>query len=516
MFNNLKKISILLYPKIKKTWLFFFLLVLLALFYPYQSQAGVFDSLIGVATAPIQAVVAIVLSIFLGFSHFLAWLSGTLLNFVASPGFISFSYTRPDNPVVKAGLEITQPLANIILVVVFIFVALAIALDLAGYGTKKTFAWLILIALLINFTPVICGLIIDAGNVVMFHFLKGLEKGVGEIVGGLTGDFGELLRGLGIAFSGLNVKLEYTSRCIAHIILNISLAIAFFLFVALFLMRYLALWVLVILSPIAFICLILPATKKFWTLWWNNFFQWTIIGIPCAFFLWLAVSTFGNLQQEFEGKLALEQYKFIEPLFAYGVLVVFLCLGFVIGLQTGAMGSSAIIRGFQAAHKRAQIRTLQAMGRTAIATAIAPVRGTAKTYKTYQQLRAGGATRLQALIGTPKVYWHKAKATVLHPKAQWPAIKAKWPAIKAKGKAAAEGFWGNVKDVAGLGIAPIREALGIPKIKKERALCPKCGNFVPAGAAFCPHCSQKMPTCSKCGARATPGAAFCHSCGTKI
>ena len=495
MFNNLKKISILLYPKIKKTWLFFFLLVLLALFYPYQSQAGLI-------TAPIQVVVAIVLSIFLGFSHFLAWLSGTLLNFVASPGFISFSYTRPDNPVVKAGLEITQPLANIILVVVFIFVALAIALDLAGYGTKKTFAWLILIALLINFTPVICGLIIDAGNVVMFHFLKGLEKGVGEIVGGLTGDFGELLRGLAIAFSGPNVKLEYTSRCIAHIILNISLAIAFFLFVALFLMRYLALWVLVILSPIAFICLILPATKKFWTLWWNNFFQWTIIGIPCAFFLWLAVSTFGNLQQEFEGKLALEQYKFIEPLFAYGVVVVFLYLGFVIGLQTSAMGSSAIIKGFKAAHKRAQIRTLQAMGRTAIA----PVRGTAKTY---QQLRAGGATRWQALKGTPKVYWHKAKATVLHPKAQWPAIKA-------KGKAVAKGFRRNVKDVAGVGIAPIREALGIPKIKKERALCPKCGNFVPAGAAFCPHCSQKMPTCSKCGARATPGAAFCHSCGTKI
>ena len=482
MFNNLKKISILLYPKIKKTWLFFFLLVLLALFYPYQSQAAVFDFLIGVATAPIQVVIAIVLSIYLGYSYFLAWLSGTLLNFVASPGFISFSYTRPDNPVVKAGLEITQPLANIILVVVFIFVALAIALDLAGYGTKKTFAWLILIALLINFTPVICGLIIDAGNVVMFHFLKGLEKGVGEIVGGLTGDFGELLRGLGIAFSGLNVKLEYTSRCIAHIILNISLAFAFFLFVALFLMRYLALWVLVILSPIAFICLILPATKKFWTLWWNNFFQWTIIGIPCAFFLWLAVSTFGNLQQEFEGKLALEQYKFIEPLFAYGVLVVFLYLGFVIGLQTSAMGSSAIIKGFQAAHKRAQVRTLQSMGRAAIA----PLKPAITTYK---EQKAAGATTFQALKHTtktaPAAYWAKAKGaakTVVTPKAWLPTIG------KGIGKGISTVYKGTKSAVKDVALTGWKAAV---KSKKGKVVCPNCGETVP-DKPFCGECGAKI------------------------
>lgn len=49
--------------------------------------------------------------------------------------------------------------------------------------------------------------------------------------------------------------------------------------------------------------------------------------------------------------------------------------------------------------------------------------------------------------------------------------------------------------------------------------CSKCGADVPAGAAFCPSCGNKIEAqafCPFCGAKLMPGAAFCPTCGKKV
>src|SRR3989344_3037117 len=70
-------------------------------------------------------------------------------------------------------------------------------------------------------------------------------------------------------------------------VFQVFAAIVFMLFAALFIMRHIAIWILVILSPIAFVASILPRTSGLFKMWWTQFFQWSIIGVFAAFFLWL-------------------------------------------------------------------------------------------------------------------------------------------------------------------------------------------------------------------------------------
>lgn len=472
---------------------FFWLFVFLGIFLPGQIVwAAWYDFLIGAVTFIPMVTIALVLVVAVALANLLAAFSGLILNWVLSPDFINWSYTNPaTNPIVAIGLNITQPFVNMILILVLVFIALATILRLAGYEIQKLLPTFIIVALLVNFAPVLCGLIVDATNIVMNFFIK-------EITGGkqlisMFKALGDVLVG-GISWQTFKAtkQIEIVLQLVVLIVVNLSLFLILLLFALLFMIRYMAIWLLVILSPLAFACYILPVTKKIFNLWWEHFIQWSIIGVTMGFFLYLA-DQFATLNPTLPPAEGLGG-AILPPLFP----LLFLYLGFLFGLQTSAIGTSTIIAGFRAAHKRAQVRTLGAIGRT--------ITGPARTYK---ELRAGGATRLQALTGTPKVYWHKAKGaakTLVTPSAWGPALRAKW----ATGK----GILGIIKDVAGVGIEPIREAWGIPKKKKERPTCPRCGNYVPVRAKFCPHCQYQMPTCS--GPRRhvmDPGVPFCHSCG---
>jgi ribosomal protein L40E len=61
---------------------------------------------------------------------------------------------------------------------------------------------------------------------------------------------------------------------------------------------------------------------------------------------------------------------------------------------------------------------------------------------------------------------------------------------------------------------------------KEQAIgnCPTCGQPLPEGATFCPHCGAATPThpksvyhfCPQCGAGLRPDARFCGKCGYRL
>jgi hypothetical protein len=116
---------------------------------------------------------------------------------------------------------------------------------------------------------------------------------------------------------------------------DIVAIVIFFLYFFLFLFRYMALWILVILSPLAFVSYVFPFTKKFWDLWWNNFLQWCIIGIPAAFFMWLADKILsGMIKSADVSSVGFATY--LVP----GMMLI---IGFLFTLQTSAMGASSVI-----------------------------------------------------------------------------------------------------------------------------------------------------------------------------
>ncbi len=71
---------------------------------------------------------------------------------------------------------------------------------------------------------------------------------------------------------------------------------------------------------------------------------------------------------------------------------------------------------------------------------------------------------------------------------------------------------------AGMGMAVGQAMAEALRATHAPTKCAHCGKEVPADAAFCPHCGQRLKAvpCPKCGQDVPPGANFCPHCGQKL
>jgi len=141
--------------KIKKIralpFLFLGLVIFSFLFLPTPIYAwdplGIINAVLSLPVLLIAAFLGLLVTI----AAVYASIASHILDWVLRPSFISYSYTNPAgpyaNPIIEAGLSITQGLVNMFLVVALIYIALAIALKLAvETEAKKMLAKLILVA----------------------------------------------------------------------------------------------------------------------------------------------------------------------------------------------------------------------------------------------------------------------------------------------------------------------------------------------------------------------------------
>ncbi|MBI1866553.1 MAG: hypothetical protein HYS02_02175, partial [Candidatus Staskawiczbacteria bacterium] len=217
----------------------------------------------------------------LAISNWFLEMSSNLFVAVATADILQKSITA--NPTVIHGWAIIRDFANMFIVLGFVVVGISTILRLREYEAQKTLLPLILVALLINFSLLFTGIIIDATNVATNYFTiisgpAGITEPIKEaIFSPETKRSLGLLQGYDFASAAFGVS---ASSGIASMI--------FFIYAILLLFRHVALMLLVILSPLAFVCYVFSATKPIFNKWWQQFTQWSIIGIPTAFFIYLA------------------------------------------------------------------------------------------------------------------------------------------------------------------------------------------------------------------------------------
>jgi len=265
-----------------------------------------------------------------------AEISAWILRWVVGGGIVSVSYTGSDNVMVTAGWRVVRDLANMFVVLGFVIVGIATTLRIREYQAHKTLVPLIIAAILINFSPMICGMIIDGSNILMDHFLKSgaaMAKSFGDSLTKQLGDFKGAWDQGAIAILGLAAGFSFV---------NIIMFFILLIFSFLFIIRYVALWSLVILSPLAFVCYVFNFTKKYFNMWWDSFLKWCLVGIPAAFFLWLADMMVSSELITSPGEGA------YVPLFAYLLPGFMLIVGLLVSLQTGSAGASVIRQGVRA------------------------------------------------------------------------------------------------------------------------------------------------------------------------
>jgi len=253
--------------------------------------------------------------------------------------FAGYGFSPNNNYIIKAGWEIVRNVANAALVIGLVVIAITIILGRENKA-KQTLIYFIIIALLINFTPVICEFIINGSNIITNAFVTG-----GIASESYTTSISSAF--MAIKNFGDNFPLQVVSS-LALLMFSMVFSVILLLYALLFFARTIILWILVIVSPIAFATKVFPklkALKKIfpsilhWDAWWDSFWSWCFVGIPAGLSIYLANKMFVNLANNDFGLntiTAANSLSFIIPfLIQYMVPFIFLLVGYFMSISSG-------------------------------------------------------------------------------------------------------------------------------------------------------------------------------------
>lgn len=212
-------------------------------------------------------------------------------------------------PAVQKGWILVRDVSNMAFLLIFIAIAFATILGVERYEWKRLLPKLLIMSVVINFSKTICGIIIDASQVVMMTFVNGFK----DIAAG------NLIRGFGVSDmlsldaigEGTVTTSEIAAASVLAAVLLIIATVTVGVIVVMFLLRIIFLWILIVLSPGAFMLSAAPGGESQFQKWWTIFIKYVFVGPILAFFLWLSFSIMATTSPE--SNIATESGVFVEP-----------------------------------------------------------------------------------------------------------------------------------------------------------------------------------------------------------
>ena len=193
-------------------------------------------------------------------------------------------------PAVTKAWVLVRDFSNMAFLIIFIAIAFATILGVEKYEYKQLLPKLLFMAVAINFSRTLCGLVLDTAQVVMMTFVNGFRDVAA----------GNLIRGFGLAdltsldpVEAARRGVDASSIAIASILAVIMLIVSVVTVGAILVVlitRIIFLWVLIILSPLAFMMAAAPGMSGKFSEWWGKFIRYAFVGPILAFFLWLSFS----------------------------------------------------------------------------------------------------------------------------------------------------------------------------------------------------------------------------------
>lgn len=279
---------------------------------------------------------------------------------------------------IEDGWKTFRDLANIVIIFALLVIGIATILRYEGYGMKKLLGMLIVVALLINFSLFFTQIIIDSSNLLALQFYNKILAIHGG--GGWTG--------IGYAYmdafklttifnaekifdpATLTKSLAFHQIFLVSALGSVVYLVAIFTFLAgafLLIGRFVALIFLMVLSPLAFVGMILPATQSYASKWWSALFKYAIFAPIYMILTWFVINVvtsdaFKKSIGVFDSRYALADVavnggKIIEslPIIMNFVLIIFFMMAsLIIANQMGIAGSSAVMSWGKSARKWGQ------------------------------------------------------------------------------------------------------------------------------------------------------------------
>jgi hypothetical protein len=194
---------------------------------------------------------------------------------------------------VNVGWVMVRDITNMGFVVILLIIAFATILGVEQYEWKKLLPKFFFAAILVNFSRTICGVLIDLSQVIMITFLNGISATIG---GNIIDAFN--LSKIESFHEGVTPKelqpVGILIASMAAMFFSILVLCVMGLYVLILLGRMLRLWILIVLSPLAFVLSVIPKTQSFASEWWSEFGDNLVTGPVILFFIWLSFVTVGQ------------------------------------------------------------------------------------------------------------------------------------------------------------------------------------------------------------------------------
>ena len=266
------------------------------------------------------------------------------------------------NPGVREVWTFMRDLVNLVLIIGMIIIAVATMLRIEKWGWKNTLWKLVVVALLVNFSLIIPGMVIDVSNFLSFYFLnaaKGenanlglailksfgfaisnnqatapafLDQGVAQIAGG-----SETTEGVIDYAARQGYVAKFLLIAIALILIGLFAILTLFATFLVMILRAVLMCILLVVAPLAFASWIFPATASYFRKWWSFFIQWCLVPVIFSFLLYTGI-TILNVSQISQGGI-------LASIIQLVLFSMFLVAGLVISIKQSGGITEKIISG---------------------------------------------------------------------------------------------------------------------------------------------------------------------------
>ncbi|MBI3589635.1 MAG: hypothetical protein HY093_04470 [Candidatus Liptonbacteria bacterium] len=314
---------------------------------------------------------------------------------------------------VKFGFPIALSITNLGFVAAIIVIAIATILRLQSYGIKQILWKLIVAALLVNFSLVFAGAILNFADQLTLYFLNQVNPASQGASGGAFSNFASGVAGAfnpqrnillnkgsatpdsrdveNLAGSGSPIGAEIGKLILPIVssvfvlLMMLAAVITLGAFIVMLVIRYVTIGILLILMPFVWLLWIFPNLKSHWSQWWSSFLKQVFFAPLVVFFLYLALLTSTAITNNSDGSLNLSTYanptnptwggisSFFTSLFSpiisnamQQVVILGIMLGGLVAAdKLGIAGAAAGMTAFQKSGNWVKEKSGRAAGRTA-------------------------------------------------------------------------------------------------------------------------------------------------------
>jgi len=301
---------------------------------PPGTSAKEFQNACKLSLNPSTWVVCLLLAVL----NFVGWLISIAASIFAWAADAKNLTAVINGPAIYAAWKIIRDFLNMAFILVLVYTAFTIIFQVDSTN-KKRILTVVLMALLVNFSFPIARFIIDVGNSMMYTIFNNLFSGAkdpGAIYATITSksQLGPIL----------NPTDPTISSLLASIIFAAILAVTLLMMSVLFVIRIVALALVIIFSPIAFVGVAVPSFSSKASQWWDYLFKYTFFGPIMAFMLFIALTIMNTVIPISVAATPANEQPLLVAMSTFAIPIIILWIGMGFAQQMGIQGADLVTK----------------------------------------------------------------------------------------------------------------------------------------------------------------------------